>query len=109
MNDIDKICNKIINLRIFDDENKKINFNICDIKGEILLVSQFTLCANTKKGNRPSFIDAMNPSSAKKMFNILANQLLAKRIKVAKGEFGEYMTVEINNIGPMTIQLDTKI
>ncbi len=108
INDIEKICNKIINLRMFDDDSKKNNFNISDVKGDILLVSQFTLCAETKKGNRPSFINAMKPDSAKKLFNLLFNQLLNKNINVYKGKFGEYMNVEINNMGPMTIQLDSR-
>ena len=108
IDDIDKIYNKIINLRIFDYGDKKNNWSILDIKGDILLVSQFTLCASTKKGNRPSFINAMEPVNAKIFFNLLFDKLSKNNIKVFKGKFGEDMIVNINNVGPMTIQIDTK-
>jgi len=108
IDDIDKIYNKIINLRIFDCSDKKNNWSILDIKGDILLVSQFTLCASTKKGNRPSFINAMEPVNAKIFFNLLFDKLSKNNIKVFKGKFGKDMIVNINNVGPMTIQIDTK-
>ena len=108
IDDIDKIYNKIINLRIFDYGDKKNNWSILDIKGDILLVSQFTLCASIKKGNRPSFINAMEPVNAKIFFNLLFDKLSKNNIKVFKGKFGEDMIVNINNVGPMTIQIDTK-
>ena len=107
IDDIYKICKKIINLRIFNDSNKKLNKSVLDIRGEILLVSQFTLCAETKKGNRPSFVNAMEPNEAKKLFNKLFDALIISGVKVFKGKFRSMMDVKLNNIGPMTIILDT--
>ena len=107
-NDMHKLCKKILGLRIFNDDNNKTNFSINQIKGEILLISQFTLCASTKKGNRPSFIKAMEPDKAKDLFNKLFNELIKSRLKIFKGKFGSMMDVKLNNIGPMTIILDTQ-
>ena len=106
LDDIDKLYNKIINLRIFEKNNK---FSIIDINGEILLVSQFTLCANTKKGNRPSFKDAMEPNIAKKMFDDLVNKFKNSKLKIKVGKFGAFMDITLKNKVPMTILLDTKI
>jgi D-tyrosyl-tRNA(Tyr) deacylase len=107
INDIRKISNKIINLRIFNDFQEKMNKSILDVKGEILLVSQFTLCSDTKKGNRPSFNNAMDPDSAINLFNSLKDEL-SKLISVKVGKFGENMDVSLVNEGPVTIMLDTK-
>ena len=107
VDDIRKICNKIINLRIFNDSENKMNRSILDIKGEILLVSQFTLCADTKKGNRPSFNNAMNPKNAINLFSSLKDEL-SRLISVKVGKFGENMDVSLVNEGPVTIMLDTK-
>ena len=104
--DINKLYNKIINLRIFEENNK---FSIRDIAGEILLVSQFTLCANTKKGNRPSFKDAMEPETAEIMFNTIVDKFKESKLKIQTGRFGAFMDVSLKNKGPMTIMLDTKI
>ena len=107
VDDIHKICNKIINLRIFNDSNEKLNYSILDIKGEILLISQFTLCADTKRGNRPGFNNAMNPKDAINLFNSLKDEL-SGLINVKVGKFGENMDISSVNKGPVTIMLDTK-
>ena len=104
--DVLKVCKKILNLRIFNDSKNKINYNIKDISGEILLVSQFTLCANTKKGNRPSFINAMVPNKAEKLFNMLKKEL-SLYVKTEIGQFGAMMSLQLTNEGPMTIIIDT--
>lgn len=108
-NDIEWLSNKIINLRIFDDQNKVPNVSVKDINGDILLVSQFTLHASTKKGNRPSYIRASQPAIATTFYLQLIAQLnkdLGKQIKT--GEFGADMKVELLNDGPITILIDTK-
>ncbi len=107
--DIEWLSNKIVNLRIFDDENKVPNLSVKDINGEILLVSQFTLQASTKKGNRPSYIKAAKPAIAIPLYEKFINQLeidLAK--KIATGIFGADMKVNLVNDGPVTIIIDTK-
>ncbi len=107
--DIRWLSNKIVNLRIFDDENHVPNISVKDIGGEILLVSQFTLHANTKKGNRPSYIRASKPDIAIPIYEKLINQLqidLGK--KIATGIFGADMKVELINAGPVTIWIDSK-
>ena len=105
--DVLKITKKILNLRIFNDNDNKVNLNIMDIKGEILLVSQFTLCANTKRGNRPSFKDAMGSQKARELFNSLKNKL-SGYINTQTGKFGSMMEVSLINDGPMTIILRTR-
>lgn len=103
--DIDYIINKTINLRIFDGTPEK---SILDTKGEILAISQFTLYANSKKGRRPSYIDALNNADASKMYNIFIERLKETGIKVETGVFGADMEVNIINDGPMTIIIDSK-
>ena len=105
---IDKMIDKIIHLRIFEDENEKMNLSIEDVKGSILSISQFTLYANTKEGRRPSFTEAMNPSDATKLY-VLFNEKLSKFIHVETGIFGSDMKVEIYNDGPVTIILDSDV
>jgi D-aminoacyl-tRNA deacylase len=107
--DIEWLSAKIINLRIFDDENGVMNISVKDIYGDILLVSQFTLHASTKKGNRPSYIRASKPEVAIPFYEKMIMQLekgLAK--KIFTGEFGADMKVELLNDGPVTIVIDTK-
>lgn len=107
--DVQWLSNKIVNLRIFDDENKVPNISVRDIDGEILLVSQFTLHAATKKGNRPSYIKASKPGVATPLYEKLILQLendLGKKIQT--GIFGADMKVELINDGPVTIWIDSK-
>lgn len=103
---VDKMIKKIVNLRVFEDENEKMNLSIQDIGGSILSISQFTLYADSKKGNRPSFINAMNPEEASKLYDIF-NQKLGEILHVETGIFGADMKVEIYNDGPVTIVLDS--
>lgn len=107
--DIQWLSSKIVNLRIFDDEHKVPNISVKDMGGDILLVSQFTLQASTKKGNRPSYIRASKPAVAVPMYEQMIAQLendLGK--KIFTGEFGADMKVELLNDGPVTIVIDTK-
>jgi D-tyrosyl-tRNA(Tyr) deacylase len=107
--DIQWLSNKIVNLRIFDDENKVPNISVKDMNGDILLVSQFTLHASTKKGNRPSYIKASKPDIAIPLYEKMIAQLeidLGKRIFT--GEFGADMKVLLLNDGPVTIVIDTR-
>jgi D-tyrosyl-tRNA(Tyr) deacylase len=107
--DVTWLSNKIVNLRIFDDEKKVPNISVRDIKGEILLVSQFTLQASTKKGNRPSYIKASKAEIAIPLYEKLIRQLendLGKKIET--GEFGADMKVALVNDGPVTIIMDSK-
>jgi D-tyrosyl-tRNA(Tyr) deacylase len=107
--DINWLSSKIVNLRIFDDENKVPNVSVKDIGGDILLVSQFTLQASTKKGNRPSYIRASKPDFAIPMYEQMIAQLQADLgKKIYTGEFGADMKVELLNDGPVTIVIDTK-
>ena len=107
--DIEWLCKKIVNLRIFDDENGVMNRSVLDIDGEILVVSQFTLHASTKKGNRPSYIRASNPEIAIPLYEAFCKELsLSLGKEVGTGEFGADMKVELLNDGPVTIWMDTK-
>jgi len=107
--DIDWLTNKIVNMRIFNDEDHKMNLSIQDVKGEILVVSQFTLHASTKKGNRPSFINAAKPDVSVPLYNKFVQLLTIKHQKKVKtGEFGADMDVELINDGPVTIIIDSK-
>lgn len=106
--DIDWLIQKIVNMRIFSDENGKMNLSIQDIQGEILLISQFTLHASTKKGNRPSFIEAARPEIAIPLYENFITQLKLSNLKLETGVFGADMKVSLVNDGPVTIWLDSK-
>lgn len=105
--DIDYLIKKIINLRIFDDEKGVMNKSILDVGGSVLSISQFTLYANTKKGNRPSYINAMGGEDSIKLYDEFNNRL-SKFVTVEKGIFGADMKVNILNDGPVTIMLESK-
>lgn len=106
-NAIDKLVKKLLNLRIFKDENSKMNKSILDIDGEILLVSQFTLYADTKSGNRPSFIEAADPKNARLLYNKFLEKLNVNLgDKVKAGKFGANMQIELVNDGPVTIIIE---
>lgn len=106
--DVDLLTDKVVNLRIMADKRGKMNKSIQEVRGEILLVSQFTLCADTKKGRRPSFINAMNPKEAENLYESFAQKLRGKNLTVQTGKFAAYMEVQIFNDGPVTIIIDSK-
>ena len=107
--DITWMCNKIVQLRIFNDSNGVMNLSVLDVKGDILIISQFTLHAKTRKGNRPSYIRAAKPDVAIPLYNLFVasfSQLMGK--DVGSGEFGANMQIDLVNDGPVTIVIDTK-
>lgn len=107
--DIDWLINKLINLRIFSDDEGKMNLNIKDVNGDFLVISQFTLFARTKKGNRPSYIHSAKPDVAIPLYQQFIEKLTAVHEgRVATGEFGADMQVALVNDGPVTITIDTK-
>lgn len=103
---VDKMVDKISKLRIFQDENKKTNLSITDVQGELLIVSQFTLYADCRKGNRPSFINAGSPQLAKELYEYFIEVSKTKFEKVEQGEFGADMKVSLINDGPFTLVLE---
>ncbi len=106
--DAQYLAQKIVSLRIFSDEEGRFNLSALDIKGELLVVSQFTLLADTRKGRRPSFIEAAPPAQAEEIFERFVEQARATGLRVATGRFQQYMQVEIHNDGPVTILLESK-
>jgi D-tyrosyl-tRNA(Tyr) deacylase len=108
ISDVDFVADKCVNLRIFEDENGKMNRSILDEKGEILAISQFTLLGNTRKGRRPSFIEAANPEKGKAFYAAFVNKLKESGLKVECGIFGAIMDVDLINYGPVTIILENK-
>jgi D-aminoacyl-tRNA deacylase len=108
LEDLKYIKDRIINLRVFHDENDKMNLSLLDIKGEILVISQFTLYGDCRKGRRPNFMEAQGGDEAIKLYEEFLDLLKTSDLKVESGEFGAYMKVVINNDGPVTILLDSK-
>lgn len=106
--DIKYLKEKIINLRIFEDENEKLNKSLLDIGGEIIIVSQFTLYGDCRKGRRPSFIEALGGEEASILYNKFVEEIKKEVTEVATGEFGADMKVYIENDGPVTLMLDSK-
>lgn len=106
--DIQYLVNKVIHLRVFEDENGKMNKSLIDIDGSILSISQFTLYGDTKKGRRPSFTKAAKPEQANSLYQQFNQQLVDEGIHVETGEFGAMMDVSLTNVGPVTFIIDTK-
>jgi D-tyrosyl-tRNA(Tyr) deacylase len=106
--DADYILDKAINLRIFEDNEGKMNLGLTDIGGEMLVVSQFTLLADCRKGRRPSFVGAEEPNKAEKLYNYFIDRAKEKIKQVASGKFQQMMSVELINNGPVTILLDSR-
>ena len=104
----DKMLDKMIKLRIFEDENGKTNLSLADVGGELLLISQFTLYANCKKGNRPSFIEAGSPDHANALYEYIIEKCKERVDVVEQGEFGAEMKVELLNDGPFAVILDSE-
>ena len=104
----DKLVRKLIGLRIFEDENEKTNLSLADVNGSLLLISQFTLYANCKKGNRPSFIEAGDPESANAIYEYIIKKCRETVPVVERGSFGAMMKIELINDGPFTIVLDSE-
>lgn len=106
METADFLVHKLVNLRVFTDENDKMNLSLKDINGEILIVSQFTLYANCKNGNRPSFEQAAKPEQASQLYEYFVEQCKKEKLNVQTGEFGAHMQVSLVNNGPVTIILE---
>ena len=106
--DMQYLAEKTTGLRIFGDDEGKLNLSVMDINGELLLISQFTLIADTRKGRRPSFIEAAPPAQAEEIFQQFVEQVRGTGLKVETGRFQQYMQVEILNDGPVTIMLDSR-
>ena len=106
--DIDFCIDKLINLRIFDDENGKLNLSVKDIRGELLIVSNFTIYGNTKKGRRPSYTDSAPAEKAYKIYDLFLKKLEKVDTRIETGEFGEYMKIVSENDGPVNLIIDSQ-
>lgn len=107
--DLDVLINKMIHLRIFEDEEQKMNLSLKDMAGSILSISQFTLYADIRKGRRPSFTKAADPEKAEKLYDLFNEKLRRENIHVETGKFGAMMDVELINDGPVTIIMETEL
>ena len=107
-NDADFLVNKISGLRVFSDENDKMNLSIKDVGGSALVISQFTLCSDTKKGRRPSFIKAAPPEDGNRLYEYFMSEMKKEGVPVQSGEFAAMMDVELVNDGPVTFVMDSK-
>jgi len=106
--DADFLVNKICGLRIFNDENDKMNLSIKDVNGSALVISQFTLCGITKKGRRPSFVNAALPDDGNRLYEYFMSEMQKRGVPIESGEFGAMMDVELVNDGPVTFVLNSK-
>ena len=107
--DVDYIANKIVSLRIFNDQKGKMNLSINDTSRSVIIVSQFTLCANIKKGSRPSFLNAASPKIGEELYKYLISSLTKSGLNVQTGKFGAMMDVQLVNNGPATFIIDSKV
>ena len=105
--DVTYLADKIIGLRIFNDQNNKMNHSLLDINGSVLIISQFTLCGDIRKGRRPNFLSAANPSKGSSLYNNFIQRFKQKDLNVVNGEFGAHMDVSLVNNGPVTFVIDT--
>ena len=106
--DLRYLADKCVNLRIFEDQQQKMNLSALDVKAEVLVVSQFTLYGDTRKGRRPSFTDALEPQQAERLYRKFIDQIKATGLKTESGVFGAKMLVEISNWGPVTFILESR-
>ena len=108
LQDLNYIKDKVLNLRVFEDNNNKMNLSVLDVEGEILVISQFTLYGDCRKGRRPNFMNAMSPDKAIDLYNEFIKIMKDSKIKIETGEFGADMKVDIQNDGPVTILIDSE-
>lgn len=107
--DVTLLCDKIANLRIMEDENQKMNRSLADVNGGMLIISNFTLCADYRKGNRPDFFAAASPDQAKKLYDLFCQKMKEKNPRVGCGIFGADMKIEAHCDGPVTLTMDSRV